>query len=376
MRRFSREHLLARVLFMAALFTTGGVAWFGALRAFPVCARTAGAKRTRVLDIDYRVDCAGWKSGVTAVIRQPGVRDQEREVWVTLTEGVSRVSAWVQTDGRQLPEVSIRPEVGCEAKVLGRHFRPRVANGSDAALVLDHSPVLVARPDQINRPDNDTPLITAHQWSQLPDGGRVLRYTIYFSDEDSLSNASDELGHLEAYGRYADIEWAYEVEFDAQGKVRDRRFQSGVYSGAGHQRATFRGEFVTGTDHPILYNSADHNIFADWPALTARSGWAYQGVAEDELTSGMSRERILFQHPWIFWVSDLELAREGKLVRLSNQFQYQEVSDGRGGVKLSSSLSGVKLANNISVFHLMPQARGYGVRSVVGENIPKNSVSF
>ncbi len=378
----------------------GGVAWMGASRVFPICARASarfpvGANRTHVLDVDYSVQCTGWKSGVTAVVT-PQDRRNGREVWLTLSEGKSRVSAWIEAGTEEAPEVLIRPEVGCSARILGRRFRQPSPVGTDSALVLAHAPVLVARPDQLSRPDNDTPLITAHQWIPLSDGGRILRYTVYFSDEDSMLSTQDELAHLENYGRYADIEWAYEVEFDHAGKVRDRRFQSGLYSGAGHQRSRFRGEFVAGTDHPVLYNVADHNVFSDLPALTGRAGWAYQGVSEDEIKPGTSRERVLFNHPWIFWASDLELGREGKLARLSSQFQYQEIPDGKGGVKLSPSLvSGglpspivapvlgrlpssqdSEFPSYIHTFRLVKQERGYQARAVVYENDPLNSGSL
>jgi hypothetical protein len=185
---------------------------------------------------------------------------------------------------------------------------------ADHELVLRHAPLLVPRPDQLRNPFTDMPLLVFYEWvpARSPEHRR-LRYSVVFSDEDSMPRLWDAESQLERYGRRTDIEWLYEVEWDPEGKVAGRWFQGGVLFGAGHSRRRFRGEFWPGTEHPLLHIAADHNVFSD----RAARGWdlrVFHALAPElELLPGRPREEAMLAQPWLFWQSDLELAREGKL---------------------------------------------------------------
>jgi hypothetical protein len=169
----------------------------------------------------------------------------------------------------------------CSAKILSAQIEPLAiqARSSDAELTqfaqlaqlaMMHAPILNIRPDQVENRLTDLPLVMAY--SVMPstvEGNKKIRYTLFFTDEDSKTDAAGTDFQMARYGRRTDIEWIYEVELDQNNNAVQRLIQgaflkSGIFGGAGHSTVSFHGDLVDG-QHPVLYNIADHNVFSDKP---------------------------------------------------------------------------------------------------------------
>lgn len=219
--------------------------------------------------------------------------------------------------GRFVPSVEPSPELNrASLSGFGR------AQLSKAQLVEKHAPFLGLRSDQRDDFLTDIPYVLAYHW--IPrEKGTTLRYTIYFSDEDSLKTSRETDGQMARYGRRLDIEWLYEVDLDETGRATARRYQGSIFGGMGHQTKTFKGRFLPGTEHPILYTATANNTFNDSPNGTQSS--RLRGVMlkpEVELEFPKAREWVLFERPWLFSLSDRETATEGKLSAWAHDYLY------------------------------------------------------
>jgi hypothetical protein len=196
-------------------------------------------------------------------------------------------------------------------------------------LALIHSPFLNLRENQYDRSPNDTPLMmtfSVHKgeanWvGEKLSYNKILRYTVFLSDEDNQVNSADTNAQMARYGRTTDIEWIYDVELDADLKtVRES------YQGMLHFSYSFRGDYLPSwqtQSHPILYNYNldDNNVFVDssyaWfdhfynPKQKFRTV-GHHLVPRMRMNNPHARERIMFANPWTFKVSEAELQRQGK----------------------------------------------------------------
>jgi hypothetical protein len=204
---------------------------------------------------------------------------------------------------------------------------PQVSSSIDSfrKLALIHSPFIAVRGDQQHNPFTDIPLDLAYSIVDLPHSShKRIRYTVYFSDEDSISSTEGTDSQMAKYGRRTDIEWVYEVELNEDLEVVNRHYQGGYVMGIGHRSLQFQGEFLPDSQHPILYDIADHNVFSDRSPYgdTPFSLDGYHFAPTHEISYPLAREWLLFKQPWMLRVSDEELKREQKLSNASTDFLY------------------------------------------------------
>jgi hypothetical protein len=157
----------------------------------------------------------------------------------------------------------------------------------------------------------------------MPGSGnhKILRYTVFLSDEDNQITSADTNAQMARYGRSTDIEWCYDIELDSELKpVRES------YQGILHFPYTFRGDYLPGghvLTHPVLYNYNldDNNVFVDtadaWidhisnpKQKNLRVG--HHLVPRIRVDSPQSRERVMFANSWMYKVSETELQRQNK----------------------------------------------------------------
>ena len=190
-----------------------------------------------------------------------------------------------------------------------------------------YSPVVVPRRDQMKNRETDVPLGISYSVIQLPEGHSLLQYTVIFSGEDSKRNARSNLAQMTAYGRQTDIEYVYQVELNPAGeRVRDW-YQGGILkTPIGHAKLRFKGGYLAGTNHPILYNSTRNNIFRDRPCASTGDltvMYAYGNL--EEIPFPLAREVTMWEQLWMFDASDLELKMEGKVRYSTSEFLFIKV---------------------------------------------------
>jgi len=187
-------------------------------------------------------------------------------------------------------------------------------------LALLHAPVVKVRVSLKETRDSDIPLLLAYSRMPQTDGSVILRYTIFYSDEDSLKTVSALAGQMGRYGRCSDIEWIYEVKLDANHQVVERLFHGGLFKNAtmGHGRHRFSGALLDNT-HAVLYNVGNNNIFADKGDATL-DGYAL--VPRTDIPAPHCRESALFENTWMFRASDDETIREKKSPGVASSYLY------------------------------------------------------
>ena len=143
------------------------------------------------------------------------------------------------------------------------------------------------------------------------------------------------------YGRRTDVEWLYQLDLDAQGKIIEEKYQSGLVRGIAHHTRLFHGEYFPGTLHPILYNIAVHNVFSDRPTHRSKKEGlvGYHLVPRDEIPSPEAREWWMWKNPWTFDISDRELLRGGTLEFSSDQYLYVLIDGKQSRGKIYAELT-------------------------------------
>jgi hypothetical protein len=166
---------------------------------------------------------------------------------------------------------------------------------------LSNAPLIYARPNTIGR-FSDVPLL---MWYEAKRDGPLttIRYSVIFTNEDGGTQTSALMAR---WGRTTDIEWVYEVQTNAEGKVVTATFQ-----GAEHKTLPFRGKEVSG--HPALIVVTDNNNVSDQGESDMR--FALRPIAFD--LSRNSREEIMDRHAWVYQLMAAELRREGKIAESS-----------------------------------------------------------
>ena len=163
-------------------------------------------------------------------------------------------------------------------------------------LGLAHAPVFQARPGSVER-FSDVPLVAWYERGPT-EGGRRLRYSVVFSNEDG-GTPPDRL--MATWGRLTDIEYVYGVEI-APDAVR-----SSEYQGREHRLLPFDG--TREGAHPVLHVVTDNNM------VDVRGGSAVRlapaPVAFD--LAATSREAVMDAEAWTYRVSAAEARREGRV---------------------------------------------------------------
>jgi hypothetical protein len=192
-----------------------------------------------------------------------------------------------------------------------------IGEGEPGYEALAHAPFLHTRPDSLDR-FSDLPLVAWVETRPAADGGRELRYSVVFSNEDGGTPA-DRL--MATWGRVTDIELVYVVELDAAGRVRREEYQ-----GKSHVVTRFAGRREGG--HPVLHVVTKNNMVSDRGRETPLMAPAPVPFVLD----GVSREAVMDAYPWTYRVSSQEVRREGlvaerpgrKRIRDPRRFVYLE----------------------------------------------------
>ena len=205
---------------------------------------------------------------------------------------------------------------------------------------VKHSPFLVVRADQYHNRATDVPLeLTYCVWDNPKENTVTLKYTYFFSDEDSKVNGTQVDEQMSRYGRMTDIEWIYEVVLDKQtGEKKRAQYQGGVekklyylqFSGD-HSNIPMKGQYWPHSSHPILYNVANNNVFSDTPQSEAQHRYiAYHPALSLEHQILLPRAREQFQISdqgiYMYLVSEIEIRNEKKLPAAPSEYLYFLVS--------------------------------------------------
>ncbi len=209
------------------------------------------------------------------------------------------------------------------AKVSGRV----VTAGSDAGLVLGHSPTLGIRADTIGTA-SDVPLVLYAE-DDRRNGRGWIRYSVIISHEDGGTPAPALMAR---WGRTTDIELIYEVEMDGTRLVQDR------FQGPDHEVRAFAGPREG--QHPVLLIATLNNMFIDRGKSLASVRPVPRTVNLDRRT----RESVMDDNPWIYPLMARELATEkriGTQIEDPREFLYVEA-----GLDLLHAAASVKVGSD------------------------------
>ncbi|MEW6057752.1 MAG: hypothetical protein AB1540_14165 [Bdellovibrionota bacterium] len=323
-----------------------------------------------ILNIDYKVDCEiaikNKPHTITGSVGLPGrslrfdLFDSKNTTEVLLGRFTEPSSLKITIDADAMAQTA-----GCrlaifEPKVTPALVLPKNKEGSRAGMIsrlaLAHSPFLVVRPDQHSNRFTDIPLEVVYHVEFLDQDQIRLIYTVFFSDEDSKTSTADTEGQMARYGRRTDIEWIYSVNVRLDGSVvqgsasfQGGEFVTGLTQGGidiGHSKNYFSNKMLEGTDHPILFNAALNNTFKDEPADASRVQSDLVGhhlVPRIKVSCPDAREIVMFNNPWMFKVSDYELASEGKLSQESSEYLFASIQGRLNNTKFLTGVTGKML---------------------------------
>jgi len=279
-----------------------------------------------ILEVNYRLTCDQSRESFRRLRMTPvTVSHEGRRIRLDLFEerDQARVQLGKVAAGKAL-QLLVDESTGCRFEHLGVSVLPLDQSDPVRALVLQHSPFVVVRPNQYANRYNDIPLAMAYATQTFDNGTVWIRYTAYFSDEDLMTIGTNREEMMARYGRRSDIEWVYQVEISAEGEVLSRKYHSALFLEIGHSEKEFQGTFLPGTQHPILYNVQDNNVFSAFPKGLQRKARleGHHLVPDSAIEYPEARERLQLHQPWIFRVSDLENYREDRRVTLASQYLY------------------------------------------------------
>ena len=292
------------------------------------------------LDFRYELDCPPGIDSLGAV--RGTVELADHRIRFDLYGGSTRYSLSIgRWTSPQPPVVTVSEFNGCTLKNFSTEVVRSTTTDSEnqvQAWAERYSPAIVVRRDQRN--NRETDVLLALAYSVLPDGKfTTIRYTAYFTGEDSRRTPRRTTELMTAYGRRQDIEWVYEIRLDSDGKPLKANYQGGIIgSGFGHASLPFRGDYLPGTAHPIVYNIARHNVFSDSPLFSTEHPSLYHFAHLPEIKSPEAREELLWREPWMFRATDSELSRERTLFGKSGEYLYARLAgnwkNGRGRLTL------------------------------------------
>ncbi|CAG6397718.1 hypothetical protein NMG29_00870 [Streptomyces cocklensis] len=307
----------------AAPQTGSGSAAHGQGHAPEVTVRRGGPART----VPFVVRGSG-EAVVTLESQAPGVS------WGTAGSESAVVSAYV--DGRYATDIVIpadqpisrsfslgrldrgphrlefrfaadRSPQGARSARLGAVAVQVYGENTDMGLILRNAPVYYGRNlpglgSAFQSATTDAPLYSYHEVlpAKTP-GHRILQYTVIWTNEDGGTNSPALMAR---WGRTTDIEWAYDVEVDAEGTPVPG---TGVYQAANHQTLVFAGAYEG--NRPRLETCTSNNNLCD----TVDDPMRFSPAPVQELPAGQPREHMMDVNPWLYPVMAQEMAREGKI---------------------------------------------------------------
>ncbi|MBI6545640.1 MAG: hypothetical protein HY692_02540 [Cyanobacteria bacterium NC_groundwater_1444_Ag_S-0.65um_54_12] len=232
-------------------------------------------------DTDWAI--AGRESAVMSIYLD-GQHNQEVILYRGETLATYQVLLGAVHQGSHVLTIRYRPELSASGAsgVELQQVSIAVCQASDSNYAaLAHAPIIYARPDAFS---TDTPLFLT------VDDTAGLRYTAYLTNEDGGTLTADLLA---LWGRAADIDWVYAITG-----------QQATYQGFLHRILAFHGRYED--SHPILRISTRNNLYSD------------RGESPYKLRLPVfpqplgSREEALDRFPWVYRLTGVELAREGK----------------------------------------------------------------
>jgi hypothetical protein len=161
---------------------------------------------------------------------------------------------------------------------------------------LSRAPVLELRADTVGE-ETDVPLFEYVE-DLAEEGGRRLRYTVVFSNEDG---GTQTRALLARWGRTTDIEQVYEVTF-RHGEVIREEFQ-----GPDHEIREFKGR-RRGLAPTLLVGTLN-NMVTD----RGRGIAAVRPVPEGVELASATRESTMDARPWAYRVMQGEMTAEGRI---------------------------------------------------------------
>lgn len=146
------------------------------------------------------------------------------------------------------------------------------------------------------------------------------------------------------WSRKSDIEWVYRVAFDKKLKVVREQILGGIQVlGAYVDMASvkrlgfvnpakttgFAGRHVGA--HPVIYNVGSHHNFASAARTVGQQNDFYHFVPRSEVVYPNPREDLLFLNPWIFKVTERELALRGVEDDRADEYLYLKITGKQNG---------------------------------------------
>jgi hypothetical protein len=208
--------------------------------------------------------------------------------------------------------------------------------------VYRFSPMLYGRDLMASNESNhtDVPLLLYHEVFKEADAGKLIEYTMIFSNEDGGTNS---VNLMSRWGRTTDIEWTYRVKLDSSGNVLED-----FYQGSRHTTSAFVGQRIN--NHPILKTVTHNNLFRD----NGISNFKFLLSPERVKKADHSREILMDENLWTYEIMTKEMIQEGKYEVHADPISV-DVSDARNYLYLEFNTSkfdgnkirfGVKLVND------------------------------
>ncbi|HEY2931185.1 MAG TPA: hypothetical protein VGK99_05515 [Acidobacteriota bacterium] len=268
----------------------------------------------RVVSFQARGMAGTWRQGTAPVVTVRSGRNASQLVLIHSPQWFSYSIFLPETNG------TVQMESDADFEI--QDFKQQ----SEPDEVLRHAPILVSR----NEPgilQNDVPLVVYCQVSRVP---RRLDYTCIFSNEDG---GTDTQALFARWGRSADIELVYSIEWDSAGTPRE------TIQSYDHKIVPFIGKKEG--DHPIIHVATKNNVFDS----SGAGAYHFQLPPRAYDSFERTRESVMDEQPWTYSIMREELEREQKNF---DPRRYLYV-DFRGAVQEAAIGAGVKFKSGEEV---------------------------
>lgn len=291
-----------------------------------------------VVDLELNAPDTDWgKPGKEAVVAAVALDDQPQQcvtVFLGSTRHIYPIFLGRLAAGQHRLEVKRHPVYSApdtELRVRSVAFKPVVDNP-----ILQHAPILYARANTVGK-FTDVPMIVYAEHLK-ESGADLLQYTVIFSNEDGGTSTRALMAR---WGRTTDIEYCYRAFLHPDGSLLRATIQT-----KGHQEVEFHGRREGA--HPFLIPITDNNTFGD----EGTSPVQYRIVPVLTDLTKHSREQLMDEKPFAYFVMARELEREGKL-RPYGTVDGMKISDPRNYLYIEALV-----ANEQSGLSAMVRLRG------------------